>query len=63
MSIMDPDFNGGLEIMSANFHKHKDRIKLPSKPPWLKEDDDLSKLYSELPVLMKRGEVYYSCLV
>ena len=46
MSIMDLDFNGDLEIMSANFHKHKDRINLPSKPPWLKEDDDLVKVYS-----------------
>lgn len=63
MSIMDLDFNGDLEIMSANFYKHKERIRLPSRPLWLKEDDELSKLYSEFPVLMKWGEAYYSCLV
>ncbi|MCM1168182.1 MAG: hypothetical protein NC401_19530 [Ruminococcus sp.] len=63
MSIMDLDFNGSLEIMSANFHKFKEKINLPPKPPWLKEDDELAKLYSEQHILMKWGEVYYSCLV
>lgn len=63
MSIMDLDFNGDLEIMSANFHKNKGKIKLPPRPPWLKEDDELGRIYSEFPVMMKWGEVYYSCLV
>lgn len=63
MSIMDLDLNGDLEIMSANFHRHKDRFTLPPRPPWLKADDELSKLYAEFHVLLKWGEVYYSCIV
>lgn len=65
MSIMDLDFKGDLETMSANFHKYrlKGKITLPPTPDWLKSGDDLGKLYDELPVLLKWGEVYYSCIV
>ena len=63
MSIMDLDFKGDLEAMSTAFYKNKDRIRLPSAPSWLDSGDELSKLYTELPVLMKWGEVYYACLV
>lgn len=63
MSIMDLDFKGGLEIMSTSFHKNKSKIQLPSKPSWLGGDDELSKLYSEFPMLIKWGEVYYSYIV
>lgn len=63
MSIMDLDFKGDLEAMSMAFHKNKDRMRLPSAPSWLDNGDDLGKLYTELPVLMKWGEVYYACLV
>lgn len=50
MSIMDLDFKGDLETMSAAFHKNKGRIRLPSEPPWLGSGDELSKLYTELPI-------------
>lgn len=63
MSIMDLDFKGDLEVMSAGFYKNKGRMSLPSAPSWLGSDDELGKLYTEFPVLMKWGEVYYACLV
>ncbi|MDE7362865.1 MAG: hypothetical protein K2N38_13135 [Oscillospiraceae bacterium] len=63
MSIMDIDFGGDLEAMNESFRKNRDKIKLPPPPPWLGESDELSKLYSELPLLLKRGDVYYACVV
>lgn len=56
-------FESELEIMSRKFRADADKIAPLPAVPWLKSDDGLSRLYEELPILMERGEVYYSSLV
>lgn len=63
MSIMEVDLGGDLAAMNESFRINRAKIKLPPAPPWLKGNDDLGRLYAELPLLLKRGNVYYACIV
>lgn len=56
-------FESEMKIMSREFHKGAAGIAPLPAVPWLKDDDGLSRLYEELPILMERGEVYYASLV
>lgn len=63
MSITTVDFGSDLAAMNESLRVNRGKIKLPSVPNWLDEGDDLHRLYDELPMLLKRGSVYYACVV
>lgn len=56
-------FESEMEIMSRNFRDNRQKMAVLPAVPWLKSDDELSRLYEEFPLLMERGEVYYASIV
>lgn len=48
--------------MTARIRAEGSRITLPKPPKWA-DRDTLAKVYEELPVLLRDGQVYYSCVV
>lgn len=63
MSIADLDLGAELNAMNELFKANSKRIVPPPKPAWLKPDDGLSAFYEDLPVLMRRGEVFWANIV
>ena len=63
MNIADLDIKAELDAMNELFKANSQNITLPPKPFWVTEDDSLSLLYDEFPVLMRRGAVYWANVV
>ena len=63
MSIADIDLGTELNALNGSFKANASKISLPQKPRWLKEDDELSLLYSEFSQLIEHGSVFWSYTV
>lgn len=61
--MADINFANEFDAMNDNFRKKATDIKLPERPTWMKDDDKLSELYSDWPVLVEKGQVALSVLV
>lgn len=48
--------------MTAELRSGSVKISLPKPPRWA-EGDATAKVYDELPMLLRDGQVYYSCVV
>lgn len=63
MSIADIDLGAELSALNEIFKTNAAKITLPQKPRWLKEDDELSLLYSEFSQLIEHGSVFWAYTV
>lgn len=60
---MPIDFKAEIDTMRLNFNRGRKEIWKIPKPIWMTPDETLSKIYEELPMLMKAGEVHFAYLV
>lgn len=56
------DFKQSLDHMTYQLRSAGRRITLPRVPKWA-DGDATANVYDELPVLLRDGQVYYSCVV
>lgn len=56
------DYKKELEIMRAKYKKHKVKPLKLTKPYWV-PNDPINKIYTDMPILLESGEVYYAALI
>lgn len=59
---MDIDYKTELKIMREKYKKHKVKPLKLTKPGWV-INDPINRIYTDMPILLEQGEVYYAALV
>lgn len=57
------DFKIAIQKMRGEFEQNRPNKLRLHRPWWMFVDEELSKIYADKEVLLKRGKIYYSCIL